>query len=132
MKPKVNLTRRPFVAYVAGTTGQLAFVPSARLPESVHGGYDAFVMKIASPPRITGASVTGKNLIVAGEGFDKGSVLLIDGVEQRTRNDESDPATVLIGKKSAKSFAPGQKVSIQVRSSDGLISETFSFTLPSQ
>ncbi len=119
-------------AYIAGTTGQFAVVPSARLPESVHGGFDAFVMKIASPPRITGASVSGKNLIVTGEGFDRGAVILVDGVEQRTRSDESRPATILIGRKAANNIAPAQRVSLQVRNSDGLISETFSFTRSSQ
>jgi hypothetical protein len=50
------------------------------------------VIKIDSPPRVAGASVSGKNLIVTGEGFGRGAVILIDGVEQRTRNDESKPA----------------------------------------
>jgi photosystem II stability/assembly factor-like uncharacterized protein len=114
--------------YVAGTTGLRAIVPSARLPESAHGGFDAFVIKIASPPRIADASVSGKNLIATGDGFDKGAVILVDGAEQRTRNDESKPTMVLIGKKAAKNIAPGQRVSIRVRNSDGLLSESFSFT----
>jgi photosystem II stability/assembly factor-like uncharacterized protein len=115
-------------AYVAGTTGLRSIVPSARLPESAHGGFDAFVIKIASPPRITGATISGKNLIVSGEGFDLGAVILVGGVEQRSKNDQSNPATVLVAKKAAKSIAQGQSVTIQVRNSDGLISETFSFT----
>jgi hypothetical protein len=76
--------------------------------------------------------VSAKNLIVTGEGFDKGAVILIDGVDQRTRNDEVSPTTMLIGKKTAKNIGPGQRVSIQVRNSDGLLSETFSFTRVSQ
>ena len=119
-------------AYVAGTTGVFRSIPTAMSTESVHGGLDALVVKIASPPRITGASVSGKNLIVTGEGFDKGAVLLIDGVEQRTRHDLSSPPTILIGKKSAKSIGPGQRVSIQVRSSDGMLSEPFEFVRPVQ
>ena len=71
--------------------------------------------------------MSGKNLSVTGDGFDRGAVILIDGVEQRTRNDETKPATVLIGKKAAKNIATGQRVSIRVRNSDGLLSESFSF-----
>ena len=113
--------------YVVGTTGTAVFPPTANSIESVHGGLDALIAKTTSPPRITGVSVSGKNLIVAGEGFDKGAVILVDGVEQKTRNDDSNPATILMGKKVAKSIAPGQRVSIQVRNSDGLLSESFSF-----
>lgn len=116
--------------YLAGATGRLGVSPSGASTESVFSGLDAFVIKIVSPPRITGASVSGKNVIVTGEGFDRGAVILIDGAEQRTRNDESKPATVLIGKKTAKNIPPGQPVSIQVRNSDGLLSESFSFTRP--
>jgi hypothetical protein len=39
---------------------------------------------------------------------------------------------VLIGKKSAKNIGPGQRVSIQVRSSDGMLSEPFEFVRPVQ
>jgi photosystem II stability/assembly factor-like uncharacterized protein len=113
---------------IAGTTGTFQPVPTAISAQSVHGGFDALVIKIVSPPRIAGASVSGKNLIVTGEGFDKGAAILVDGAEQRTRNDESKPATVLIGKKTAKNLTPGQRVSVQVRNSDGLQSESFSFT----
>jgi beta-propeller repeat-containing protein len=114
--------------YIAGTTGTFRNGFPGALPNSVHGGFDAFVIKIASPPRITGASISGNDLVVAGEGFDRGAVILVDGAEQRTRNYESRTATVLIGKKTAKIIAPGQTVTIRVRNSDGLISETLSFT----
>jgi photosystem II stability/assembly factor-like uncharacterized protein len=119
-------------AYVVGTTGTFRPVPVASSIESVHGGFDAFVAKIASPPRIAGALVSGKNLIVTGEGFDTRAVILVDGAELRTRNDESRPATILIGKKAAKGIAPGQKVSIQVRNRDGMRSEPFDFARPVQ
>jgi photosystem II stability/assembly factor-like uncharacterized protein len=114
--------------YVAGTTGTPVFSPTASSIESVHGGLDAFVVKLTSPPRIAGVSVSGKNLIVTGEGFDNGAVILVDGVEQRTRNDQSNPAMTLIGKKAARAIASGQRVIVQVRNSDGLRSEPFGFT----
>ena len=86
------------------------------------------MIKIVSPPRVAGASVSGKNLIVTGEGFDRGAMILINGVEQRTRNDESKPATILIAKKAAKSVTPGLRVIIRVRNTDGLLSDSFAFT----
>lgn len=113
---------------VVGTAGTRRPTRAAETVESVHGGLDAFVIRIVSPPRITAAAVSGKNLIVAGEGFDKGAVIIVDGVEQRTRNNVPSPATILIGKKAAKDIAPGQRVNIQVRNSDGLRSESFGFT----
>ena len=113
--------------YIAGTTGTFNSVPTGVSIDSVNGGFDALVVKIVSAPKITGASVSGKNLIVFGEGFDKGAVILIDGVEQRTRNDLSKPATILIGKKSAKILIPLQDVTIRVRNADGLMSESISF-----
>lgn len=68
--------------YVTGTTGLPGIVPSVRIPESANGGSDTFVVKIASAPRITGASISGESLVVAGEGFDPDAVILVDGVEQ--------------------------------------------------
>jgi photosystem II stability/assembly factor-like uncharacterized protein len=112
---------------VVGTTGSGQVVPTGVSIESVHGGLDAFVIKIASPPRITAVSVSGKNLIVNGVGFDAGAVILVDGAEQRTKHDQTQPATMLMGKKTAKNINPGQQVSVQVRNSDGLVSQPFSF-----
>jgi photosystem II stability/assembly factor-like uncharacterized protein len=112
---------------IVGTTGSGLVFHSGVSTESVHGGLDAFVIKISSPPRITGVSVSGKNLIVNGVGFDSGAVVLIDGVEQRTKHDQERPATMLVGKKSAKNINPGQQVIVQVKNSDGLMSQSFSF-----
>ena len=117
-------------AYVAGRTASGNFPTRTSIQPAYGGSVDAFVFKIAFPPRIATGSISGKNLSVTGKNFDKGAVILIDGEEQRTRNDQSKPATILIGKKTAKSIAPGQKVSIQVRNSDGLLSDSFSFVRP--
>jgi hypothetical protein len=51
---------------------------------------------------------------------------MVNGVEQRTRNDEALPTKTLIARKSAKNIAPGQKVAIQVRNADGMVSDAFS------
>ena len=106
---------------VAGNTG----VPATPPPGS--RGQEVFVAKIVSPPRITEVSVSGKNLIVSGEGFDSGAVILVDGVEQNTRHDEVMSSTRLIGKKTVKRLTIGQAVEIRVRNSDGMLSNAVPF-----
>jgi hypothetical protein len=81
-------------------------------------------------PSVVGAIINGKKLLVSGFNFDDGTVLLVNGQEQRTRNDEDDPRMQLIAKKAGKFIAPGQTVTLQVRKSDGTVSEGFSFTKP--
>ncbi|HET9530102.1 MAG TPA: kelch repeat-containing protein [Blastocatellia bacterium] len=80
----------------------------------------------AVPPTISMASVAGKKLIITGENFDDGAVILINGERQKTRNDDQNPQTTLIGKKAGKKVKPGDR--IQVRNPDGAISEEFIFT----
>jgi large repetitive protein len=77
-------------------------------------------------PRIIGASVTGKKLIVGGENFDDGAVIVLNGEEQKTANDGQNPKTTLIGKKAGKKIKPGDRV--QVRNPDGNLSAEFIFT----
>jgi N-acetylneuraminic acid mutarotase len=79
-----------------------------------------------TPPKITMASVAGKKLIVVGENFYPDSVILINGEEQKTRNDDQNPGTTLIGKKAGKKIKPGDR--LQVRNPDDIPSEEFIFT----
>jgi hypothetical protein len=72
------------------------------------------------------ASVAGKNLIVVGENFGPGAVILINGEEHKTRSDGQSPQTTLIGEKAGKKIKPGDRV--QVRNPDGTLSEEFIFT----
>ena len=76
-------------------------------------------------PAITKASVEGKKLFITGENFHAGAVILINGEVQRTRNDDENPQTGLIGKNAGKKIKPGDRV--QVRNPDGTISEEFTF-----
>lgn len=89
-----------------------------------------FVIRIADPVllRLVSAAIKGKKLVVTGEGFHRGAMILINGVEQETQNDESSPVTVLIARKGGKRIAPGQTVTIRVRDADGKLSDAFSFT----
>ncbi|HSB07976.1 MAG TPA: kelch repeat-containing protein [Blastocatellia bacterium] len=77
-------------------------------------------------PKITMASVAGKKLIVIGENFYPDSVILINGEELKTRNDDQNPGTTLIGKKAGKKIKPGDR--LQVRNPDDILSEEFIFT----
>ncbi|MFY9607071.1 MAG: kelch repeat-containing protein [Blastocatellia bacterium] len=79
-------------------------------------------------PVISLASVARKNLFVVGENFDSGAVILINGLEQKTRNDSENPQTRLIGKKAGKkkNLKPGDR--IQVRNPSGTTSQGFIFT----
>lgn len=82
-------------------------------------------------PEITGAEVIGKKLYVYGKNFDFGAEVLLNGEKQKkTSNDQLDPATMLIAKKSGKKIARGQTVALQVRNPDGGLSNEFSYTRP--
>jgi beta-glucanase (GH16 family) len=80
----------------------------------------------ARRPFIANVSIKKKNLIVMGGNFDDGAVILMDGERQKTLRD--DIPSTLIGKKVAKKIAPGQTVTLQVRNSDGELTDEFAFT----
>ena len=76
--------------------------------------------------RIIRATVSGKKLLIFGEGFDEGAVILLNGEKQKTANDSADPSTSLVAKKSGKEIMAGDK--LQVRNADGRLSQEFIFT----
>jgi hypothetical protein len=116
-------------ALVVGVTDSTNFpLANALQPANGGGTADLFIAKITSGPAISSARFVGKNLIVSGSGFDRGATILVNGSPQRTRNDDQDPGTVLIGKKLASLIAAGQTVTLQVRNSDGILSGEFRFT----
>ena len=81
-------------------------------------------------PNVTMASIAGKNLIVVGENFDPDAVILINGEEQQTKNDDQNPQTTLIGKKASTRIASGESAKLQVRNPNGALSTEFIFTKP--
>jgi hypothetical protein len=81
-------------------------------------------------PEIIAASVSGKRLLLRGERFDPGAVILLNGEEQKTRRDDENPTTSLIGKKAGKKIAPGETVVLRVRNGSGQLSDEFSFRRP--
>ena len=124
----------------AGVEASLKFIEGAGHGESefdnlenrklVDDFFDRHLLAQAVTIKITGASVTGKKLLIAGENFDSGAVILLDGKKQKTINDEQNPSTMLIGKKAGKNIAHGQMVTLQVRNRDDRVSEPFSFVRP--
>jgi len=84
-------------------------------------------------PSISNVTAVHKNLVVTGSGFDIGAVITVDGRDQRTANDDANPATSLIGIKTIKraGIAPGDMVTIQVRNSNGSLSNQLPYTRPS-
>ena len=81
------------------------------------------VTQAAAEPKIISATVRGKKLFIFGEGFDEGAAILLNGEKQKTANDDADPNTNLVAKKSGKKIKAGDK--LQVRNADGRLSQEF-------
>lgn len=81
-------------------------------------------------PQIIAASIEGKRLLLRGQRFDLGAVILLNGEEQKTLRDEENPTTSLIGKKTGKKIAPGETVVLRVRNASGMLSNEFTFRRP--
>jgi len=65
----------------------------------------------------------GNRLIIYGEYFDVGAVILLDGQEQGTINNPLSPNGSLIGKKAGKKVRKHPKAKIQVRNANGSLSQ---------
>jgi Metallo-peptidase family M12B Reprolysin-like len=91
-------------------------------------GHVVNITQAAAELRITGATVSGKKLFIEGQGFDAGAVVLLNGQKQKTANDEVDPDTKLLAKKTGKKIKPGDK--LQVMNSDGNLSPEYIFEGP--
>lgn len=74
-------------------------------------------------PVIISTSISGKKFIIRGENFDIGAKILINGVQQKTKNDPQNPTTGLIGKKAGKKVKSGDR--IQVFNAEGTLSADF-------
>ena len=88
-------------------------------------GYLLLVSQAGAPVRINSALVEGRRLLLFGENFDDGAIILVNGVEQNTRNDRQNPKTMLIGKKAGKSIKAGDQ--LRVRNPNGTMSAEFLF-----
>lgn len=77
-------------------------------------------------PGITGVVRSGKKLFLYGINFDNEAIILLNDEPQKTRYDEANPITVLIGKKAGNWVQPGD--TIRVRSRSGVLSPGFTYT----
>ena len=117
-------------AYIAGYTGSPDFPTANALQTTLEGTGNAFIARISFLPKVNSVSVLNNDLLVRGEGFDDDAIILVNDRKQKTRNDVISPTTVLIGRKTGKKLPRGEIVTIQVRNSDGTVSEQLSFTVP--
>jgi len=83
----------------------------------------------SAAPFITGASISSKRLLVTGQNFDNGAKIYLNGERQKkTENDETNPANLLIARKSGNLINAGETVMLQVRNADNTFSNQYSFT----
>ena len=85
-----------------------------------------FVAKLAAP-LITEAYIKNQDVIVRGQYFDPEAVILLDGIQQRTKTKESATTPTLVGKRLADMIPVGMTVVLRVRNSDGTLSPEFQF-----
>ena len=89
--------------------------------EALQAGLQAGLQFI---PKITGARRSGKQLIVTGEAFADGAVLLLNGEKlKKTGNDAVNSAAMLIARKAGKWIQSGDR--LQVRNADGTLSNEY-------
>ena len=113
---------------VAIVSGQIITATATSSNNNTSEFSPCFPQITVSGLKLSTVTIQGKNLIVTGERFDNGVVILLNGEAQKTIKDEQDPEARLIGKKVGKKIAPGQTVSVQVRNSDGALSNQIIFT----
>ncbi|HYP29929.1 MAG TPA: SBBP repeat-containing protein [Blastocatellia bacterium] len=123
----LDLSGNVLIAGVAASAG----FPLLRAAQASYGGgpSDVFVARLAPDlPRITGVSLSGKRLVVTGENFQPGAVILINGAAQgNTKNDSRNPLGVVFSKKARKNIPAGVAVQIQVKNPDTSVSAAFPF-----
>ena len=123
----------------AGNLYVTGYTLSSRLPTTAgafrtarSGDIDGFVARFQIGPTVTKVVAKGSKLIITGANFDEGAIIVLDGEEQRTRNDDQNPKSELVGKKAGKKIAPGQSVIISVKNPDGMMSLEFRFARRSE
>lgn len=126
---------RSGAASIIGTTGSPDLPTAGSLQPPRSSQSNIFISRIGpsqaiASPKVLEAAISGKTLMVFGENFSDGAVIVLNGDAQKTSNEPGSPTAALIGKKSGKRIGRGQRVTIEVRNSDGALSEAFSFIRP--
>jgi hypothetical protein len=80
-----------------------------------------------NPPQISSVRVESGVLVVEGEFFDRGSVILVDGAVQKTSFDARQPGHGLRSKRAVRALPQGRSAAIEVRTADGATSQQYQF-----
>jgi len=123
------------IIHVIGTTESTDLPTVSPLVKNNSGQRDILIARIdplinADQPILIQAVVSGKNLILYGQGFAPGAILRVNDDPVKTRNDEPDPTQVLFAKKAAKRIGSGQTVQLQIENPNGQRSNFLFFTKP--
>lgn len=123
------------VIYITGVTDSTDFPTVSPLVHNNSGQRDIFIAMIdpnatSNRPVLIQAVISGKNLILYGQGFDAGAVLRVNDEAVKTRNDDPDPTQVLFAKKAAKRIAAGDTVQLQIENTSGKKSNFLFLTKP--
>jgi hypothetical protein len=121
--------------YITGFTDSTDFIISTPLRSANSGGLDIIIAKIdpnTSPnnPVLIQTVISGKSLILYGQGFDEGAMLRINDVPTKTRNEDPDHTQILFAKKAAKKIPAGEAVQLQVVNANGKRSNFLFLTKP--
>lgn len=121
--------------YFTGFTSSTDFLTATPLLRDNAGGQDIFVAKIdpesnLNRPVLLQALISGKHLILYGQGFDAGAKLRINDQQVKTRNEEPDPTQILFAKKGAKRIAKGATAQLQIQNANGKRSNFLFLTRP--
>jgi photosystem II stability/assembly factor-like uncharacterized protein len=82
-------------------------------------------------PQVQGASLSGKQLIVTGQTFRPGAEIMVNGNPLPTLSDPQNSDSIVYSAKGAKRVHPGTAVEIRVMNPDGIQSNAYTFTRPS-
>lgn len=107
---------------VVGGTFSVDFPTMGSFGQTRNGQHDGFVVKLnlglgPPPPTVASVAKQGKKLVVMGEDFDRGAVILVNGTSFKTKADKNQPSKILRSGKAGKSIKSGD--SVRVRNADG-------------
>lgn len=76
-------------------------------------------------PQIFNARLKGSKIIILGENFGPGTVVMINGQAVKTNVDSESPSTLLVAKKIHKVAPMGVEVKVEVKTANGQTSDPF-------
>lgn len=117
--------KRTLLLMILGFSVVSASLYQFSVPGSLAQG--TFAEAASGAPTVLYAQWMGKNLRVEGENFSDGARVLVDGEELKSASDETYPSNFVFAKKAKKKIPRNQSIILQVRNSDGQLSNDFTF-----